>query len=162
MAKYKPSDILRHSVLDRVMRNDPRRGMDLRIGVDELKTVVKRDIEWLLNTRQTFDSDDEKFAEIPSSVIAYGIPDFTQFSGASSGDRESVRKAVEYALKLFEPRLLRQSIKVEFVESDEIIGSNLSLKIQGILHVEPIHEPVSFATSIELDSGAVQLKSADV
>ena len=162
MVDYKPSDILRHSVLDRVIRNDPRRGIDLRIGVDELKTIVRRDIEWLLNTRQSVPEYADKYSEIPSSVYAYGIPDFTQFSGASTVDKDTVRKAVENALKLFEPRLLRQSIRVSFVESEGLIGSKLFLKIQGILHVEPIHEPVSFATSIELDSGAVQLTTADV
>ena len=63
-------------------------------------------------------------------------------------------------MRAFEPRILPHSIRVVFVDSEGPITSNLRFKIQGILHVEPIQEPISFDTSIELDSGAVQITAA--
>ena len=53
MPGSRPRDVLRHSVLDRLAQTGSgRRQSDLRIGVEELKQSVRRDIEWLLNSRR--------------------------------------------------------------------------------------------------------------
>jgi len=161
MASRDSGDILRHSVLDRLINPTPRRGMDLRIGVAELVSVVRRDIEWLLNTRRAVAEFGPEFSEAPASILGYGIPDFSQFSGASAGDRKAILSAVEDALRNFEPRLQPRSIRASIVETDNPIESDLKLRIRGILHVDPIREAISFDTSIQLETGAVQIAVAD-
>jgi len=161
MGQRNSGDILRHSVLDRLTTSDPRRTGDMRIGIAELVAVVRRDIEWLLNTRKVFSGFSPALREVPNSILAYGMPDFSQFSGANASDRNTITAEVEEALRQFEPRLQPRSIKAVLVESDNPLESEMKLRISGILHVDPIREAISFDTSIQLETGAVRIEVAE-
>src|SRR6266542_5705646 len=72
------------SVLDRLLDYEPEitrepiasHSKSLR----QLKQSVKRDLEWLLNTRQVAGGLPPGLKEINRSVAAYGLPDFTVIS----------------------------------------------------------------------------------
>lgn len=62
-------------------------------------------------------------------------------------------------LQRFEPRLAPGTIRVEHVTEKERISTQSRFRIHGLLHVDPVKEPVVFDTEIEMDSGAVQIKT---
>ena len=62
---------------------------------------------------------------------------------------------------MFEPRLEPRSIKVDYIQTDELTGLQAQFRIRGILHVDPVREPVSFDTNIAMDSGNIEIKMAD-
>ena len=115
MAGSGSPDVLRHSLVDRCAGGPgiARRRGDLRISVQELKQAVRRDIEWLLNSRRPLLEELEAFPEANQSLLAYGLPDFTQFASTSQSDCQRICRLIEEALRTFEPRLASRSIKVD-------------------------------------------------
>ncbi|MFO7607677.1 MAG: type VI secretion system baseplate subunit TssE [Candidatus Krumholzibacteriia bacterium] len=159
MAGREASDVLRHSVLDRLSLRGGDRGGDLRIGFRELLQAVRRDIEWLLNTKRVQPYDLEHLPETRESLVNYGLPDFSHYSGSSPADCQRICGLIVQTLKRFEPRLAPASIRVEHVAAEERVGTQSRFRIHALLHVDPVKEPVVFDTEIEMDTGSVQVKT---
>src|SRR5262245_41137665 len=139
------ADILRHSVLDRLIGDEegPPRGGDLRIGVDDLRRVIRRDLEWLLNSRLLVGEDLQPHEEASKSILAFGLSDLSPFSLASLRDSQTICELITKAVRTFEPRLAKRSIKTEFLPSTEVTDFQMHFRISALIHVDPISEPVS-------------------
>jgi type VI secretion system protein ImpF len=158
----RPGEVLRHSVIDRILADGGgRRSVDLRIGVADLKRAVRRDIEWLLNSKQPRLDTLAGKPEATASILNFGIPDITQFNSHGDGDRARLCQLIAEALRTFEPRLLPESVKVAFVEARGPAGMDLHFRISGVLYVEPIREAITFDTSVEVETGAIALAAED-
>ena len=70
-----------------------------------LKDALRRDLEWLLNTRRIAVPPDESLVEVNRSLYVFGLPDFTAFSLSSPKDQAKLVRLLQATLKLFEPRL---------------------------------------------------------
>jgi type VI secretion system protein ImpF len=142
------------SVLDRLLDDEPEvsreplasRSENLR----QLKQAVKRDLEWLLNTRRVADELPQGLKELHNSLAAYGLPDFTNASIKSPSDQSRLRRAIETAVSAFEPRL--EDVTVALVPADGRIRT-MSFRIDARLKIEPAPEPITFDTMLQLDNG---------
>lgn len=147
------------SVLDRLLDFEPdvsreapkSRSKSLR----DLKLSVRRDLEWLLNTRSIPVEIDEKLEEIQKSIITYGLPDITGISAKSHLEQTRIVNALETAIKTFEPRFL--DLKV-FLEPVNNVDRMLKFRIEARLNVEPTPEPIAFDTVLQLGSGDFEIK----
>jgi type VI secretion system protein ImpF len=119
------------------------------------KEGVKRDIEWLLNTRQLPHPAGEGFAELPLSLYNYGLPDITSIGLHSSRDRERLLHMLETAIRRFEPRISGVKVSLEPMLANTRI---LRFRIDGMLRIDPAPEPVSFNTILEITSGQYEVK----
>ena len=119
-------------------------------SLTELKQAVRRDLEWLLNTRCHLTNDDGELDEAPKSVAFYGLPDFTAVSAKSAGERDRMIKAIEAALGVFEPRFSGLKVTLEPISN---VDRTLKFKIEATLEIEPTPEPVVFDTVLQLGSG---------
>lgn len=142
------------SVLDRLIDYEPEVSRDPLASrsksLRQLKQSVKRDIEWLLNTRRLADELPPDLTELQNSVAAYGLPDFTNASIKSPADHNRLRRALEVAISTFEPRLEDVTVVLEPARE----GSRMMIfRIDARLKVEPAPEPVTFDTVLQLDSG---------
>src|SRR5712691_7295007 len=97
------------SVLERLIDREPNLASDPSTtraqSVRQLKASLRRDLEWLLNTRRNADNAADELAEVTRSVHNYGLPDFTRFGTDSVRDRNQLILEVESTVALFEPRL---------------------------------------------------------
>jgi type VI secretion system protein ImpF len=142
------------SVLDRLLDFEPdvsreapkSRSKSLR----ELKINVRRDLEWLLNTRTVHVEIDERLQEIKKSVLTYGLPDITGLSVKNHNEQKRLTKSIETAIRLFEPRFLDVRVTLEPVSN---VDRSLRFRIEARLNIEPTPEPVAFDTVLELGSG---------
>src|SRR5258708_37796186 len=78
-------------LLDRLTDGD-RKGLGERLrtramSVRLLKESLRRDLEWLLNTRRIREESIDPKAELTRSLYNYGLPDVTNFSTSSSRDQ---------------------------------------------------------------------------
>jgi len=162
MAKAPPEEVVRPSLFDRLIGEVPRNvpGAQLEVGVRELKRAVGRDLDWLLNTRVWYPGDLEEWDELSHSILNYGIPDVSVFSWTSQVDAEKICRALEVAIRRFEPRLAQRSVRVSLQPHTDVADFRLYFRIDAILHVEPVTEPVSFDTSVEVDTGAMHVDRA--
>lgn len=145
------------SVLDRLIDSEPNNRFEEPMtrskSIRMLKAAVRRDLEWLLNTRRNPDTRIEDYPETGKSVHFYGLPDFTVMSFANHKDRAKLLRLLEQVIRHFEPRLA--SVKVHPVETTEDFQAKrlLRFQIEGLLKMDPAPEHVSFDTVLQLTSG---------
>jgi len=145
---------VRISILDRLIdyepgmsrEMDPSRPKRLR----SLRDAVRRDIEFLLNTRQVELALDPELKELNKSVAAYGLPDFTSLNPHRIEDQKEIRRHIEDALSFFEPRL--DDVVVSF-HSPHSSDRLMHFRITARLKVDPEPEPVTFDTIVQTGSG---------
>lgn len=147
------------SVLDRLIDERPdetreapaNRQTSLRL----LKLAVKRDLEWLLNTRMIAEAPPAGLVEVNRSLATFGLPDFTSSTVKGPDDHDRLRHAVEEAVRVFEPRL--QDVQVSLEGAAEMERS-VRFRIDARLKVDPSPEPVTFDTMLQLQSGEFRVK----
>lgn len=151
------------SVLDRLIDLEPDNRMENSLSrtqsVRFLKNSVRRDLEWLLNSRRIADPPDEGLKEVNRSAYVYGLPDLSTLSMATSADRNRLVRQILAAINLFEPRL--SNVHLVMVEADDAAKKDVSLHIEAMLRMDPVPEPIAFDTIIELKSGNCRLTGGD-
>ncbi|PYX46144.1 MAG: type VI secretion system baseplate subunit TssE [Acidobacteria bacterium] len=151
------------SVLDRLIDREPKNSSEIAFtraqSLRELKLGLKRDLEWLLNTRRTIDPAPDSARETVRSVYQYGLSDISSKWVLSSRDHGDLVREMELAIAVFEPRLKRAKVRME-----QTTGNFRTLKfvIEGLLCMDPAPEPVRFDTVLELGKGEYEVKGADL
>lgn len=143
------------SVLDRLISSsaadlqDP--GVTRSRALKELKDSIARDLEWLLNTRRFPEELSEDLEHVNSSVVTYGLPDFTSYTGTAQS-RARLERALHRAVELFEPRLLDVAVRSVEDQTDSQRGV-VRFLITGMLWIDPAPEQVSYDAQLELSRG---------
>lgn len=160
MAKIREDQPLVPSVLDRLIDIEPgntREAPRSRAQVlRELKQSVRRDLEDLLNTRRRAVGWPLVYNELETSLVNYGIPDFTGTNLSRKRQREEFRRTIEQVIRRFEPRF--KSVQVEMLDNAEPTDPTLRFRINALLYAEPAPEPVVFDSSLEPTSGTYEVK----
>jgi type VI secretion system protein ImpF len=147
------------SVIDRLIDLDPKstveapltRSQSLRL----LKAALRRDLEWLLNTRQNADPVDSSYPQAETSFLNYGLPELTTVGVASVQDQARLRRSIEKAVATFEPRIAATRVNMEVLSSNV---RGFRFHIQAMLRVRPTPEPIVFDTLLELPAGQYEVK----
>src|SRR6516165_2504091 len=109
MARWEPEQTVTQSVLERLIDRDPQASTEApptrAQSVRQLRASVRRDLEWLLNTRRTPEAAEADLPEVARSLYNYGLPDLNALNWESSRDRTRLARTVNQALAIFEPRL---------------------------------------------------------
>lgn len=160
MTSAKSQQPLLPSLLDRLIDAEPDQSTEpLWRGsyrIEELREHVRRDLEYLLNTRHgRFDLLAQP-GELAVSTLSYGLPDFTGIVGGGLESRERIRATVERAVRSFEPRLA--NVQVVIRDPEQQIDRNIRLTIQAVLCVDPVVELVTFDTTVEATTGTCQVE----
>ena len=160
MAKIREEQQLVPSVLDRLLDDEPEKTQELPKSrnqvLRELKQAVRRDLENLLNTRWRCSTWPPNFDELDTSVVNYGIPDFSGSNMASAASREQLRHVVEQVIRKFEPRF--RSVRVNLLENADQIDRTIRFRIDAMLYAEPAPEPVVFDSQLEPGSASFRVK----
>ena len=143
------------SVLDRLLDDEPgnqREAVKQRHQVlREMKLSVRRDLENLLNTRWRCVSWPPNLEELETSLVNYGIPDFTGIRFASANTQDELRSILEAVIRRFEPRFSK--VRVELITNADSLDRTLRFRIDAMLHAEPVVEPVVFDTMLKTSTG---------
>jgi type VI secretion system protein ImpF len=159
MPRLEADQELLASVLDRLIDDEPgnssealERGMAL---LAEIKAAVRRDLEWLLNARQPLFEVPLGQGHLRNSVLTFGLPDFSDATFSQFDEQRELRQVIQDRISRFEPRL--NSVVVTLLEGIQL-NRRLDFRIDAILEVEPIHEPVSFDSTLELTTKVFAVK----
>lgn len=146
------------SVLDRLI--DPesagtawRRGY----GIQQIVQVVQRDLEDLLNTRQSHQHLSPEYAEVHNSIVGFGLPDLAALNAYTPQQREEIGRVIERIIGRFEPRL--RNIRARMIDPGEK-DRRVRFHIEARLNVDPAPE-VGFETVVELITGHTSIKASE-
>jgi len=148
---------VQESVLDRLIGDDAEVSAITRPrSVRDLKAAVRRDLEWLLNTRAVAIPPPESLNEVRQSVYTYGVSDITSLSADDPKARLRLRNMIEEAIRVFEPRLMGVQVVESSVFTREV--RQLRFSIQAVLRMDPSPERVSFDTILDVSRGQYAVK----
>jgi len=160
MPRPDPDLAVTASILDRLIDLNPDATTDAQANrsqsVRQLKASLRRDLEWLLNTRRNPDEVPEAYEELFRSLYNYGLPDVTSMALNSPRDRQRLLRLIEQTIEIFEPRLA--ATRVRTVENAGAGPRILRFQIEAILKMDPAPEQILFDTVLQLNSGEYQIK----
>ncbi|HEU4628437.1 MAG TPA: type VI secretion system baseplate subunit TssE [Gemmatimonadaceae bacterium] len=153
---------VQQSVLDRLMDDEPRLAGDPSMtwsdSVRALKQTLRRDLEWLLNTRRTPQPAPEACEEVRQSLYRYGLPDVTSLHRDAPDTPARLALEVEEAIALFEPRLA--GARVSLVEDDAGGERRIHFVIEAMLRMDPTPERVVFDTVLDVAKNEFEVQQA--
>jgi type VI secretion system protein ImpF len=156
MPSIRPDQPLVPSVLDRLLDDDPGHEAEPPTNrtqlLRELKQAVRRDVENLLNTRQRDVVPPPGLTELATSLVDYGIPDFSGTGPVAVKDREEFARVIEGVIRRYEPRLVKVAVVLQ--SNAESLDRTLRFRIDALLRADPAPEPVVFDSILEPASGA--------
>jgi len=148
------------SVLDRLIDSEPgvsHEPVQFRLqSVREAKASVIRDLENLLNTRKSPEEPPRDFRYLQDSLLVYGLRDFSALNPGSAATRQQMRKEIERMISQFEPRLRNVAVRLEAETGNDRV---LHFRISAILIVEPLSEPVTFDTVLDVNRAQFKVAS---
>jgi type VI secretion system protein ImpF len=165
VAELLPQERLQPSLLDRLTDEAPEARSETRearvLSLTQLRASVMRDIAWLLNTVHLAASEDlSAYPEATHSTVNYGIPDLAGTSAAGRNAQE-LERGVRQAVLDFEPRILRDTLRVRVLVAPEQMNRRaLTFIIEGELWAQPVPLSVYLKTEVDLETGSVTI--ADV
>jgi type VI secretion system protein ImpF len=157
MARQPARDVLRPSLLDRIIGGERTHAHRVGIGFRELRDAVARDLEWLLNTRVLVLEEWRAHEEASRSVLTYGVPDFATASWINRNDPAMMARLIADAIRTFEPRLIDRTVKVDVQPRQEDDPFRMRFRITAELYVEPVREAVAFDTDMDTKDGGFQV-----
>jgi type VI secretion system protein ImpF len=102
---------------------------------------------------------DKGLREVNRSVYVYGLPDLSALSIAIAADRNKLTRQILAAIALFEPRLA--GVRLSIVEAPDAAKKEVRLRIEAMLRMDPVPEPISFDSVIDLSTGNCRIPGGD-
>lgn len=163
MAELTFQERLQPSLLDRLTDDDPESRSEPRekrvLSMRNLRDSVLRDIAWLLNgTGLSAAQDLSDYPLIAETVLNFGLPDLAGRT-ASGLDVAELERLMAQAIRDFEPRILRNTVRVRAVAAGDATGqqNTLIFEIEGELWGQPAPERLFLKTEVDLELGEVHV-----
>jgi type VI secretion system protein ImpF len=158
MAELTSKERLQPSLLDRLTDDEPDKQQEARekrvLSMRKLRESVQRDLVWLLNAGNLETVQDlDDYPLVSHSVLNYGLPDLAG-RAASGLDLPGIERVLRQVIWDFEPRILRNSVKVRAVVAKDQMNRNaVAFEIEGDLWAQPVPLHLFLRTEVDLDSG---------
>jgi type VI secretion system protein ImpF len=163
MAELTSRERLQPSLLDRLSDDDSEARQEPRdkrvLSMRGLRKAVLRDLGWLLNSTGLGAVQDIGAHPLAAqSVINFGLPDLSGKT-ASGLDRGELARRIRQAIWDFEPRILRDSVRVVALsQADSGGGPNqVAFEIHGELWGQPLPERLYLKTELDLEIGEIRV-----
>ncbi len=162
MADKTIEERLQPSLLDRLTDDAPGQateGRDQRvIDIRRLRTILQRDLSWLLNTTNNeAEIDEDTFPNAYRSVLNYGV---SPVAGDSSTSRrtEVIRRSIAESITLFEPRIRESSLEVRLRSEDNAVGTSVFFDIHADMWAQPVPLELYLRSEVDLTTGHLSLE----
>ena len=94
MARSKSDILITQSLIDRLTNVDE--WPETRAAsISMYRESLKRDVEWLLNTRQPVIPELESYPSTAASTLNFGLPDIRSFDSSAGRDQNALTASLE-------------------------------------------------------------------
>lgn len=143
------------SLLDRLLDNHPQVSVEpvaQRLStLAEYKASIVRDLETLVNTRQSMVAGElgEAFKSLRGTIITYGMPDFTSKGVLNPEDRRQIQQQLESTIATGDRRF--RSVKVQLLAQQN--GQRmLTFRVDAVLRLRDVSRQVSFDAVLQVNT----------
>ncbi|MBB3944359.1 type VI secretion system protein ImpF [Rhizobium skierniewicense] len=152
LEQYRPKQrTLSRSVFDRLLDDAPDAENDppasLADQVREMREVIRRDLEALLNTRRNPAGPSADLKELPDALVSYGVDGILSANLVTDASKAKLAQTIERRISMFETRLsdVRVTILRNRVDGDRA----LRMRIQATFRLHEGMPPISFESKID-------------
>lgn len=138
------------------MRDSSPEAKTFEASVTAFKANLLRDLEWLLNTRESGDPAEAPYTELERSIYNYGLPDFASMAADAASTPARLQRNIEREIELFEPRL--ESVRVTLADEGKGGVRAMRFVIEAMLCLDPDPERVEFDMELEMTDGRFSVK----
>jgi type VI secretion system protein ImpF len=160
MAWVPASEAVVLSILSRLQDDEPTLARDTpktyNEALAELKQAIRLDLERLLNSRRRVTTWPAQLRELARSLVNYGLPDLAGLNASNAESREELRRTLETVIRTFEPRL--SNVRVHLLENAESLDRTLRFRIEALVRIEPVAEPVAYDSTVVPVVGSFQIR----
>jgi type VI secretion system protein ImpF len=154
LARSKSEILITQSLVDRLA--DTEQWPETRAtSISMYRESMKRDLEWLLNTRNPVIPELESYPATAASVLNFGLPDLHSFDGSAGREQNALTVALEKCIRTFEPRIHQPRV---YLTRTDLLSRSLRFHIEGQITYENMDEEVKFDTVLEMISGEYEVK----
>ena len=154
MARPKAEVLIAQSLIDRLTMRAEQWPETRAASISLYRKSLKRDIEWLLNTRQPVIQELDSYPATAASILNFGLPDIRSFDGSKGKENNALTNALEKCLRTFEPRIHQPRV---FLDRTDLQSRSLRFQIEGRIIYEDMNEEIKFDTVLELISGEYEV-----
>lgn len=127
-----------------------------RFNETALRSTVRRELNWLLNTTQLDAAVDlTAYPQVRTSVLNYGVADLTGHS-STAGQVQRRAGQIRDAVLAFEPRIAPSTLQIE-VRTDSRENA-VSFVIRGDVTSAVKAMPVQYVADVEVQTGATLVR----
>ncbi|MEP5729434.1 MAG: type VI secretion system baseplate subunit TssE [Sulfitobacter sp.] len=161
MADKMLAERLQPSLLDRLTDDAPSEKQESRanraIDIGRLREIIKRDLSWLLNTNSMESTiDPKRYPNITKSVLNYGVREVAgEYS--TSQRAELIRKSIQHAISIHEPRIINGSTAVELRTEETKGETQIAFDIHADMWAQPVPLELYLRSKVDVTSGEVTL-----
>jgi type VI secretion system protein ImpF len=154
LARTKSEILITQSLVDRLV--DQEQWPETRAAsISMYRESLKRDLEWLLNTRQPVMPELESYPVTAASVLNFGFPDLHSFDGSPGREQNTLTAHLERSIRTFEPRISDPHV---YLTRSDNLSRSLKFHIEGQVFYENMNEEIKFDTVLQLISGEYEVK----
>ncbi len=163
MAELTVKEKLQPSLLDRLEDNAPQEVQESRekriLSLKQLRQSVIRDLTWLLNASNLESVVAmDNYPEVKISVLNYGMPDLA--GRINQGiDSVELERIIRNVIIAFEPRIIKSSLSVRVLQSDNMDSSAMVFDIEGDLWAQPLPLHLFLKTEMDLETGDIKMQN---
>lgn len=142
---------LARSVLDRLLDDAPDVDTDpplsLSDQVREMREVIRRDLEALLNTRRNPAGPSSELKELADALVCYGVDGVLSANLVTDMSKEKLAQSIERRISMFETRL--SDVRVTILKNRTDGDRALRMRIQATFRLHEGMPPISFESKID-------------
>jgi type VI secretion system protein ImpF len=154
MARVRTETLVTQTIIDRFILSQDDWPKTRKDSIDKYRDALRRDLEWMLNTRKPVMPILEEFPEVAKSVFNYGFPDLQNFDRSQGNDKDAVSASLEKCIRTFEPRIHQPRV---YLTRSDTLARSLRFHIEGQIRYEDTKEDIKFDTVLELISGEYEV-----
>jgi type VI secretion system protein ImpF len=112
----------------------------------QLRESVRRDLEFLFNTRIRCLSPPSESQHLENSILNYGLPDLATINLNSVDNRKEFCRTIERCILANDPRI--KSVKVKSDEKIDNEDPSIRFRVEAVLHTNPAPELIVFDSAL--------------
>lgn len=149
------------SLLDRLLDDCPYQSAEAAAqrtcSLAEYKASIVRDLEVLVNTRQSLVAEElDGFKQLGGSILEYGMPDFISRSVLDPHDRRLIQQQLERAISTGDRRFRRVQVQLLAQENGHRM---LTFRVDAVLRLQDISRQVSFDAVLQVNTQAYKVQN---